>query len=287
MMLRILDSSKAMTHDQTMHSPHSQKPLIDVQSSSDLREIAIKNVGVKSLKLPISLAFSASTEIKPLDTIANVDLYVGLAKDVKGTHMSRLLEVFNEQKAPFNFNNLKQLMEDMLTRLEATTGSIHINAPYFIEKTAPVSGVKSLMDYELGFEIIQASGRDIEVYLKLLVPVKSLCPCSKKISEYGAHNQRSHIKVKVLLKHQIDADQLIREIEKQGSSEIWAVLKREDEKFITEKAYENPKFVEDLVRDVALMLNRHDGIAAYELSAENFESIHNHSAYAEIVGDKR
>jgi GTP cyclohydrolase IB len=274
-------------HTHSSDTAHTKKPLIDVQSSSDLREIAIKNVGVKALKLPVSIAFSKKTTIHPLHTIANVDLYVGLAKHVKGTHMSRLLEVFNNQPMPLTFDRLEQLMLDMLTRLEATSGSIYMNATYFIEKTAPVSQVKSLMDYEIGFDIIKQEDKNVEVYLKLLVPVKSLCPCSKKISEYGAHNQRSHIKVKALISQQIDADDLIGKIEKQGSSEIWAVLKREDEKFITEKAYENPKFVEDLVRDVALVLNQQPEVLAYELSAENFESIHNHSAYAEIVMDKR
>lgn len=271
----------------------NHKPLIDIQSSADLRNIAIKNVGIKSVRLPVSIAFNQNPEQNKQYTIADIGLYVGLDKDVKGTHMSRLLEVFNAhtqgQTNAIDFNSLQILMKNMLVRLEANTGKITINAPYFIEKQAPVSGVKSLMDYEIGFEVVQASSEQStpDIYLSLLIPVKSLCPCSKKISEYGAHNQRSHIKIKALITTQINVDELIAKLEKQGSSEIWAALKREDEKFITEKAYDNPKFVEDLVRDVALVLNQETAVAAYDLSAENFESIHNHSAYAEISYDKR
>jgi len=259
------------------------KNLVDVQSSQDARNIAIQKVGIKSVKYPVQIL----TPKGVMSSVANVDMYVALPAHVRGTHMSRLLETLADNTAPMSVTQAKTLMRNMLHRLEATSGDITLNMPYFIEKTAPISGIKSLMDYELGFEIIAHSVDNIDVYMHMLVPVKSLCPCSKKISIYGAHNQRSHIKVKALVVNDVFADELIPIIEAQASSEIWALLKREDEKFITEKAYENPKFVEDLVRDVALAMNGLPNVLAYELSAENFESIHNHSAYAYIAHDKR
>ena len=171
-------------------------------------------------------------------------------------------------------------------RTDAKAGRIEVNFPYFINKTAPVSGVQSLMDYEVGF-IGEIRNGELEVSLKVLVPVTSLCPCSKKISEYGAHNQRSHVTVTALLKEELQVDELIAKIEAQASCELYGLLKRPDEKYVTERAYDNPKFVEDLVRDVAVMLNNEASVLAFTLEAENFESIHNHSAYAMIEGDKR
>jgi GTP cyclohydrolase I len=174
----------------------------------------------------------------------------------------------------------------MVALLDANAGRIEVSFPYFINKTAPVSGVESLMDYEVGLigEIRQGV---VEVTLKVLVPVTSLCPCSKKISAYGAHNQRSHITIEAVLAGAIEVDALIAKVEEQASCELYGLLKRPDEKYVTERAYDNPKFVEDLVRDVAGMLNADNNIAAYKLEAENFESIHNHSAYALIEFDKR
>jgi len=178
------------------------------------------------------------------------------------------------------------LMKKMVQLLEADTGRIELNFPYFINKTAPVSGVESLMDYEVGFTGEIKNGV-LEVSLRVLVPVTSLCPCSKKISAYGAHNQRSHITVNAVVNGELAVDELIAKIEAQASCELYGLLKRTDEKYVTERAYDNPKFVEDLVRDVAGMLNADDRILAYALEAENFESIHNHSAYALIEFDKR
>jgi GTP cyclohydrolase I len=177
-------------------------------------------------------------------------------------------------------------MHDMVALLEAEAGRVEVTFPYFIMKTAPVSGVESLMDYEVGLTGELKNGV-LEVTVKVLVPVTSLCPCSKKISNYGAHNQRSHITVHAVVDGEIQIDELIAKIEAQGSCELWGLLKRPDEKYVTERAYDNPKFVEDLVRDVAGMLNADSRILAYTLEAENFESIHNHSAYALIEADKR
>lgn len=259
--------------------------LPDVQNSQDLRAIAIQKVGVKDIVHPVQI----NTEFGVQATVANINAYVNLAPEVKGTHMSRFLEVLNQFNQPLDLINLQTLASQMLARLEAEKLYLEFSMPFFIEKTAPVSQVKSLMNYQLGLNIETKKLDDVymhNIILTVLVPVKSLCPCSKKISEYGAHNQRSHIIVKAKLEQQALANfsihHLIRSIESQASCEIWAILKREDEKFITEKAYDNPKFVEDLVRDIAISLNNIQGIAAYELTAENFESIHNHSAYAQI-----
>jgi GTP cyclohydrolase I len=174
----------------------------------------------------------------------------------------------------------------MLTKLEAEAGRIEVSFPYFVNKTAPVSGVQSLLDYEVTLTGDTRSG-ETRLFLKVLVPVTSLCPCSKKISQYGAHNQRSHVTINAELAGEVAVEDLIRIAEEEASCELWGLLKRPDEKFVTERAYENPKFVEDLVRDVAQRLNADERIVAYVLEAENFESIHNHSAYAVIERDKR
>ena len=209
-----------------------------------------------------------------------------LPEDKKGTHMSRFIALLEDNRTPLDVAAFAQLLSKMVLLLEADSGRIELNFPYFINKTAPVSGVESLMDYEVGLTGEIVNGKT-EVTLKVLVPVTSLCPCSKKISAYGAHNQRSHITVNALLQADLPVDELIAKIEAQASCELYGLLKRPDEKYVTERAYENPKFVEDLVRDVAGMLNADERIAAYKLEAENFESIHNHSAYALIEFDKR
>ena len=265
----------------------------DVQSTPDTRHIAIQRVGVKGVRYPITL--KTSTGVHP--SIGHWNMYVHLPEQQKGTHMSRFIALLEElsakDSAPLDIPVFSALMRKMLTLLEADAGRIELSMPYFINKTAPISGVQSLMDYEIGLcgEIKQ--GGELEIHLKVLVPVTSLCPCSKKISAYGAHNQRSHITVNMLLADvlandsDLMIDELIAKIEAQASCELYGLLKRPDEKYVTERAYDNPKFVEDLVRDVAGMLNADTRIAAYVLEAENFESIHNHSAYALIECDKR
>lgn len=254
----------------------------DVQSSLDTRRIAIQRVGVKGVRYPVVVKTAGGQ----LPTVGSWNMYVHLPEDKKGTHMSRFIALLEDNRTPLDVASFGKLMQRMIQLLEADNGRIELTFPYFINKTAPVSGVESLMDYEVGLTG-ELNGGKLDITLKVMVPVTSLCPCSKKISEYGAHNQRSHITVNALLAGELPIDELIANIEAQASCELYGLLKRPDEKYVTERAYDNPKFVEDLVRDVAGMLNADDRIAAYTLEAENFESIHNHSAYALIEFDKR
>jgi GTP cyclohydrolase I len=254
----------------------------DVQSTPDTRRLAIQRVGVKGVRYPVTIKTSSGAQ----PSVGTWNMYVQLPEEQKGTHMSRFIALLEGNRAPLDMPHFSGLMRKMVKLLEAEAGRIELTFPYFINKTAPVSGVESLMDYEVGLTG-EIRGDEVEVTLKVMVPVTSLCPCSKKISAYGAHNQRSHITVSAVLAGDIQVDQLIAKIEQQASCELFGLLKRPDEKYVTERAYENPKFVEDLVRDVAGMLNADSRIAAYTLEAENFESIHNHSAYALIEHDKR
>ena len=258
----------------------------DVQSTLDTRHIAIQKVGVKGVRHPLRIQTKNGIQ----SSVGTWNMYVRLPDQKKGTHMSRFIALLEEftgsDSEPLNTEVFNQLMRDMLKLLDAESGCIELSFPFFMTKDAPVSGVKSLMDYEVGF-IGEMKEGVIETTLKVLVPVTSLCPCSKEISAYGAHNQRSHITVKALLKNDLPVEELITRIEAQASCELFGLLKRPDEKYVTEHAYDNPKFVEDLVRDVACMLNRDERIMSYTLEAENFESIHNHSAYACIEFDKR
>lgn len=258
----------------------------DVQNAFDSRHIPIQQVGVKGLRYPIRI----ETESRIQSSIATWNMMVQLPEDKKGTHMSRFVALLDgldsDNAQPINLSVFKKMLVDMVELLEANEGRIEVSFPYFITKVAPVSEVKSLMDYEVGFvgEIINGK---TEVSINVLIPVTSLCPCSKEISSYGAHNQRSHITANIYISDEYPIDALIAKIETQASCELYGLLKRPDEKFVTEKAYDNPKFVEDLVRDVAGVLNDDSRILAYTLEAENFESIHNHSAYAKISKDKR
>jgi GTP cyclohydrolase I len=212
---------------------------------------------------------------------------VHLPAEQKGTHMSRFCALLEESKAPLDAGVFRQMLAQMLSKLEARAGRIEVSFPYFVNKTAPVSGVQSLLDYEVTLVGEMRADGDTRIFLKVQVPVTSLCPCSKKISQYGAHNQRSHVTINAELVADLPIEDLVRMAEEEASCELWGLLKRPDEKFVTERAYENPKFVEDLVRDVAGRLNTDERVIAYVLEAENFESIHNHSAYALIECDKR
>jgi GTP cyclohydrolase IB len=265
----------------------ASKVMPDVQNTTDTRHIAIQRVGVKNVRYPIRI----KTPTGILSTVGNWTLTVHLSEQHKGTHMSRfigLLEAMNgADSMAIDVAIFSRMVRKMLTLLEAESGRIDVTFPYFINKTAPVSGVQSLMDYEVGLSGEIKHGGLLEVTQKVLVPVTSLCPCSKEISAYGAHNQRSHITVHAVMAGNFPIEELIAKIESQASCELYGLLKRPDEKYVTERAYDNPKFVEDLVRDVASMLNADDRISAYKLEAENFESIHNHSAYALIEHDKR
>jgi GTP cyclohydrolase I len=257
--------------------------LPDVQACADARSMVINRVGVKGVRYPIEVARPDGTT---LATVAAIEMYVGLPEHVKGTHMSRFLEVLKRPQAPLGIEGLAETMHVMLTRLEADSGYIKMRFPYFVTKQAPVSRVASLMDYEVTYVSEIVAGRET-LTLEVVVPVTSLCPCSKQISEYGAHNQRSHITIAATVREPIAPETLIAIAEREASCELYGLLKRPDEKFVTERAYDNPKFVEDLVRDVAIALHGEDRVLAYRVESENFESIHNHSAYACIERDKR
>ncbi|HEX4583869.1 MAG TPA: GTP cyclohydrolase FolE2 [Burkholderiaceae bacterium] len=256
--------------------------LPDVQSTADLRQLAIQQVGVRAIRHPVMIASANG----PQPTVASIDMFVGLPAHQKGTHMSRFIALLQENREPLSAEVLGSLLRSMLLRLEASSGSIEARFAYFINKAAPVSGVESLMDYDVTLGA-RMSGGTLTLTQKVVVPVTSACPCSKRIADYGAHNQRSHVSVQVELAAPLALDQQIRIAETSGSCEVWALLKRPDEKYVTEQAYDNPKFVEDMVRDVALELNRDARVVAYTVECENFESIHNHSAYALIAHDKR
>ncbi|WP_233856348.1 GTP cyclohydrolase FolE2 [Paraburkholderia sp. HD33-4] len=255
----------------------------DVQSTPDTRQIPIQRVGVKGVRHPLTVRTPVG-EVRP--TVGTWNLDVHLPAEQKGTHMSRFVALLEENKAPLEPATFRTMLAAMLEKLEAEAGRIEVSFPYFVNKTAPVSGVQSLLDYEVTLTGETRNGAT-RLFLKVLVPVTSLCPCSKKISQYGAHNQRSHVTIDAELNGDVPVEELIRIAEEEASCELWGLLKRPDEKFVTERAYENPKFVEDLVRDVAQRLNADERIVAYVLEAENFESIHNHSAYAVIERDKR
>jgi GTP cyclohydrolase I len=256
----------------------------DVQGSLDRRHIAIDQVGIKNIRHPIRIS-DKSEGIQ--HTIAVFNMYVGLPHNFKGTHMSRFVEILNRDEREISVESFGPMLRMMVERLEAESGYLEMNFPYFIPKTAPVSGVRSLMDYDVTFiGTITGEGRH-KFTFKVVVPVTSLCPCSKEIADYGAHNQRSHVTVTVTLNAHMWIEEIVQIVENLASCELYGLLKRPDEKFVTERAYDNPKFVEDMVRDVAAVLNAEPRVDAYIVESENFESIHNHSAYALIERDKR
>lgn len=256
--------------------------IADVQNSQDTRQIPINKVGIKDIRHPIKVSDRSGGE---QNTIANFNMYVNLPHNFKGTHMSRFVEILNNHERELTVKSFKLMLSEMIERLEAEAGHIEMSFPYFVNKKAPVSGVESLMDYDVCF-IGEIKNGKPEMSLKVLVPVTSLCPCSKKISDYGAHNQRSHVTITVKTKDFIWIEDIIDLVEKEASCELYGLLKRPDEKLVTERAYDNPKFVEDMVRDVAARLNADERINYYVVESENFESIHNHSAYALIEKDK-
>lgn len=254
----------------------------DVQGRADTRRIAIDKVGIKDIRHPVRVSDRSGGE---QHTIASFNMYVNLPHNFKGTHMSRFVEILNRHEREITVQSFKQMLTEMTEVLEAEAGHIEMRFPYFVNKAAPVSGVQSLMDYDVTF-IGEIRDGDPQMNIKVVVPVTSLCPCSKKISDRGAHNQRSHVTVDVRTRDFLWIEELIDIVEQEASCELYGLLKRPDEKHVTERAYDNPKFVEDMVRDVAARLNAHDRIGAYVVESENFESIHNHSAYAMIVKDK-
>ena len=263
-------------------SQETKTPMEDVQSSRDTRQIPINKVGIKDIRHPVRVADRTGKE---QNTIANFNMYVNLPHNFKGTHMSRFVEILNNHEREITVKSFKEMMVEMTERLEADSGHVEMSFPYFVNKTAPVSNVQSLMDYDVTFIGDFIDGNN-NFTLKVLVPVTSLCPCSKKISDYGAHNQRSHVTVTATVKDFMWIEEIIDLVEQEASCELYGLLKRPDEKAITERAYDNPKFVEDMVRDVAARLNADERIVSYIVESENFESIHNHSAYALIEKDK-
>ena len=252
--------------------------LEDVQSEQDMRNIAINKVGIKALKRPISF-IDASEKLQ--HTIGEFNLYVDLQASVKGTHMSRFIEVLEANRQPISVQNIHELVSEMIDRLGAKNGFIELSFPYFKVKKAPISGAESLLDYSVSLKASRVNGQQC-LQVAVDVPMMSLCPCSKKISQYNAHNQRASIKLLVEAISAITIDEMIELIEAGASSQLYSILKREDEKFITETAYQNPKFVEDMVRELAQKLAKQDHIRYYRISCENFESIHNHSAFAQV-----
>jgi len=253
----------------------------DVQNLADIRQLAIDKVGIKSIRHPVKVKDKTGGA---QHTVAMFNMYVHLPQHFKGTHMSRFIEILNANEREISVENFQMILSEMASRLEAQSGHIEMNFPYFINKSAPVSGVKSLLDYEVTF-IGEIKNGKHDVKVKVLIPVTSLCPCSKKISAYGAHNQRSHVTVTIGLKQFMWIEDMIAIVEAQASSELYGLLKRPDEKYVTERAYDNPKFVEDMVRDIATSFNNEPRIKSYIVECENFESIHNHSAYACISSE--
>jgi GTP cyclohydrolase I len=261
----------------------SQTPIPDVQNSEDTRRIAINKVGIRAIRHPVKIRDKGG-DVR--HTVASFNMYVGLPHNFKGTHMSRFVEILNSHEREISVESFPTMLQAMAARLEARSGHIEMSFPYFIAKTAPVSGVQSLLDYDVTLIGEIADGL-ITSTVRVVVPVTSLCPCSKEISNYGAHNQRSHVTVTARLNAFLWIEDLVQMVEAQASCELFGLLKRPDEKWVTERAYDNPKFVEDMVRDVAARLNEDPRIDHYVVESENFESIHNHSAYALIEKDKR
>ena len=255
----------------------------DVQSSNDRRNIAIDRVGVKDVTYPMRLRTPDGGE---QTTVAKINMYVSLPHHQKGTHMSRFLEVLNaETSEPLTPERIPAIARAIKERLNAETAYFECSFTYFIKKLAPVTKMPGLMDYQVKFEVTTNGTEDI--IMSVAAPAASLCPCSKEISKYGAHNQRCRIESKVRFTGALWIEDLVQILEKAASCPVFAVLKRPDEKYVTEHAYENPKFVEDIVRDLALALEDEPRVTWFSIDSENFESIHNHNAYAQITRDKR
>lgn len=255
----------------------------DVQSSRDQRRVAIDRVGVKEVVFPIRLRTPDGGE---QTTVATINMYVALPHYQKGTHMSRFLEVLNEESSqPITPDQIPSITKAICRRLDAKTAHFQARFTYFIKKEAPITKHPGLMNYEVTFECTANGSTDF--IMSVAAPATSLCPCSKEISAYGAHNQRCRIEAKVRFKGTMWIEELVTLLEKAASCPVFAVLKRPDEKWVTERAFENPKFVEDIVRDLAMGLETEKRIKWFSINSENFESIHSHNAYAEITRDKR
>jgi GTP cyclohydrolase I len=259
------------------------KDIPDIQGTPDTRRIAIDQVGIKDIRYPVRVRDRSG---EALPTVAHATMTVQLPEQYKGTHMSRFVQILHEHGEPLSADTFGAMLDAMLERLEADAGRIKIAFPFFARKAAPVTGVESLLDYEVTLTGERRLDGVREFHIGVMIPVTSLCPCSKEISDYGAHNQRAHVTVNARVDGPIWIQDIIDMVEAAASSELYGILKRPDEKYVTERAYDNPKFVEDMIRDMAGPLNRDKRVRAYTLEAENFEAIHKHQAYAQIFKDK-
>ncbi|RLF56352.1 MAG: GTP cyclohydrolase I FolE2 [Thermoplasmata archaeon] len=249
----------------------------DIQNHKDHRNIDIDQVGVKGIRYPITVL---DKDMGEQQTVAEINMYVNLPRYYKGTHMSRFVEILNEHSRRISLENFAEILAEMKERLNAQSAHMEIAFPYFIKKCAPVTGSEGLMEYRCIFKGSLDSGTDLMIIIH--VPISTLCPCSKEISEFGAHNQRGEVRLQVRFKKFVWIEDLIKIVEESASTDVYSVLKREDEKYVTEKAYQNPMFVEDIVREIAVKLNNDPNITWFAVESENFESIHNHNAYAYI-----
>jgi GTP cyclohydrolase I len=253
----------------------------DIQNHKDYRNIDIDQVGVKGISYPITVLDKNEGEQQ---TVARINMYVSLPRYYKGTHMSRFVEILNKHSRRISLQNFITILEEMKRRLDAESSHMEITFPYFINKKAPVTGSQGFMEYQCSFK--GSLNKKADLVLMIHVPISTLCPCSKEISDFGAHNQRGEVRLQVRFRRFVWIEDLIRLVEESSSSDVYSVLKREDEKFVTEQAYNNPMFVEDIVREIAQKLNRDQNITWFSVEAENFESIHNHNAYAYIEKHK-
>ena len=254
----------------------------DIQKHKDFRKIEINKVGVKNIRYPITVLDKA----KGIQhTVASVNMYVDLPHRFKGTHMSRFIEILNKYKGDISIKNFSKILSEMKRKLKAKSAHLEVEFPYFIEKEAPVTKAKSLMEYICRF--CGSSNEEEDFYVGIVVPITTLCPCSKEISDFGAHNQRSMVTVNLRFKRFIWIEDIIRLVEESASCDLYSILKRPDEKYVTEKAYKKPMFVEDVVREIASKLRKDKNIIWFTVESENFESIHNHSAYAFVERDTR
>lgn len=257
----------------------NQQTIFDTQNLYDNRKLYINKVGIKDISYPIKIQDRNQGE---QNAKASFKMFVDLAANVKGTHMSRFVEILHENQHVITQEQFKKMTAQMVTRLQATRGYIEMSFDFFRQKKAPITKVASFLDYKICMQAEHNAEQETSLWVKVVVPVTSLCPCSKKIADYGAHNQRSQVIVAVKLQDFMWFEEIIDIIEAQASCDLYGLLKRPDEKYVTEKAYSNPKFVEDIVRDIAIILQNDSRIIAYKVESENFESIHNHSAYAQI-----
>ncbi len=251
----------------------------DIQNLTDDRQVNIDRVGIKGIRYPITV-LDRKNDFQ--QTTASINMYVDLPHTMKGTHMSRFVELLHVFREEVSIKSFAYIMDRMKERLNAESARIEVRFPYFVEKEAPISGAKGLMDYDCGFIATSGKDRSVDIVMEVSVPITSVCPCSKEISEYGAHNQRGMVRLRIRFNRLVWLEEMISLVEESASSELYSILKRVDEKEVTEQGYENPKFVEDIVRDIALALEKAENVTWYELSVENYESIHNHSAYAYI-----